>query len=126
MQPPSIPSDTLPIWYKTLTTLCPTQKVTSAIENIPPGTYDVIAWHPYIAEAKDRYNHHSRKRETPSLDFDFNGNDEKRKLYHDDIKGYRFNTWYDSNEKFYGGERVDDPVEELQAFCDEDHLCNNP
>ena len=43
-------------------------------------------------------------------------------LYHDDIKGYRFNTWYDSNKKFYGGERIDDPVEELQAFWDEEHL----
>ena len=61
-----------------------------------------------------------------SLNFDFNGKEEKRKLYHDDIKGYRFNTWYDSNKKFYGGERVDDPVEELQAFCDEEHLCNKP
>ena len=60
-----------------------------------------------------------------ALNFDFNGKDEKRKLYHDDIKGYRFNTWYDSKEKFYGGPRVDDPVEELQAVCDANHLCGN-
>ena len=94
------------------------------IENIPPGTYEVIAWHPYIQSQRKTIT--IPEKGEASLNFDFNGNDEKRKLYHDDIKGYRFNTWYDSNEKFYGGERVDDPVEELQAFCDEDHLCNNP
>ena len=55
--------------------------------------------------------------------FDFKGEDERRKLYQDDIEGYRFNTWFDSKKKFYGGPRIDDPVEELQAFCDDDHLC---
>ena len=95
-----------------------------SIENIPPGTYEVIAWHPYIQRQKQTITI-SKKGET-SINFDFNGKEEKRKLYHDDIKGYRFNTWYDSNKKFYGGERIDDPVEELQAFCDEEHLCSNP
>ena len=94
-----------------------------SIENIPPGTYEVIAWHPYIQSQRQTIT--IPKKEGISLNFDFNGKEEKRKLYHDDIKGYRFNTWYDSNKKFYGGERVDDPVEELQAFCDEEHLCNN-
>jgi tetratricopeptide (TPR) repeat protein len=94
-----------------------------SIENIPPGTYEVIAWHPFIAEQKGTITI-PEKGET-SLDFDFNGKDEKRKLYHDDIEGYRFNTWFDSKEKFYGGPRIDDAVEELQAFCDKDHLCGN-
>ena len=93
-----------------------------SIENIPPGTYEVVAWHTYIPSKKGTVTI------TPSgetqLDFEFNGEDERRKLYHDDIKGYRFNTWYDSKEKFYGGPRVDDPVEELQAFCDKDHICS--
>ena len=35
-----------------------------------------------------------------------------------------FSTWFDSKEKFYGGPRIDDPVEELQAFCDKDHMCS--
>lgn len=92
-----------------------------SIENIPPGTYEVIAWHPYIAEQRGTVT--IPEKGEAQLDFDFNGKDERRKLYHDDIEGYRFNTWFDSKEKFYGGERVDDPVEELQAFCDDDHLC---
>jgi tetratricopeptide (TPR) repeat protein len=95
-----------------------------SIKNIPPGTYDVIAWHPFIAEQKSTIT--IPEKGDVKLDFDFNGKDEKRKLYHDDIEGYRFNTWFDSKEKFYGGERIDDPVEELQAFCDDDHLCSNP
>jgi tetratricopeptide (TPR) repeat protein len=95
-----------------------------SIENIPPGTYDVIAWHPFIAEQKGTIT--IPEKGGAKLDFDFNGKDEKRKLYHDDIEGYRFNTWFDSKEKFYGGERIDDPVEELQAFCDDEHLCSNP
>jgi tetratricopeptide (TPR) repeat protein len=94
-----------------------------SIENIPPGTYEVVAWHPYIPSQKSTITIAS-KGET-SVDFDFNGKDEKRKLYHDDIEGYRFNTWFDSKEKFYGGPRIDDAVEELQAICDDDHLCGN-
>ena len=94
-----------------------------SIENIPPGTYDVIAWHPFIAEQKSTIT--IPEKGEAKLDFDFNGIDEKRKLYHDDIEGYRFNTWFDSKEKFYGGERIDDPVEELQASCDANHLCGN-
>ena len=94
-----------------------------SIENIPPGTYEVIAWHPFIAPQKGMITI-PEKGET-NLNFDFNGKDEKRKLYHDDIEGYRFNTWFDSKEKFYGGPRIDDAVEELQALCDNDHLCGN-
>ncbi|MBT3365882.1 MAG: tetratricopeptide repeat protein [Nitrospina sp.] len=94
-----------------------------SIENIPPGTYEVVAWHPYIA--KQRGTITIPQKGEASIDFDFRGEDEKRKLYHDDIEGYRFNTWFDSKEKFYGGPRIDDAVEELQVFCDEDHLCGH-
>ncbi|MEE8268597.1 MAG: hypothetical protein V3R23_01170, partial [Nitrospinaceae bacterium] len=50
------------------------------------------------------------------LNFTFKGEDARRKLYHDDTKGYRFNTWFDSKETFYGEIRKDDPVEVLQKF----------
>ncbi|MGK0179188.1 MAG: hypothetical protein ACI8PD_000980, partial [Nitrospinales bacterium] len=93
-----------------------------SIENIPPGTYEVVAWHTYIPQKKGTITITS-KGET-EINFEFNGADERRKLYHDDIKGYRFNTWYDSKENFYGGPRIDDPVEVLQAFCDKDHICS--
>ena len=93
-----------------------------SIEDIPPGTYEVVAWHTYIPQKKGTVTI-TAKGET-EINFEFDGADEKRKLYHDDIKGYRFNTWYDSKENFYGGPRIDDPVEELQAFCDKDHICS--
>jgi len=50
------------------------------------------------------------------IDFSFRGEDERRKLYQNDTEGYRFNTWFDSKKKFYGGKRVDDPIEILQEF----------
>ena len=50
------------------------------------------------------------------ITFEFNSKDVRRKLYHDDLDGYRFQTWYDSFENFYGGKRVDDPVEVLQEL----------
>ena len=93
------------------------------IDGIPPGTYEVIAWHPYIPEQKSKIT--IPENGETSLNFEFKGEHERRKLYQDDLKGYRFNTWFDSKEKFYGGKRFDDPVEELQAFCDEGHLCSN-
>ncbi len=92
-----------------------------SIENVPPGTYEVIAWHPFIPEQRGTIT--IPEKGEANLNFDFRGEDERRKLYQDDIEGYRFNTWFDSKEKFYGGPRIDDPVEELQAFCDADHLC---
>ncbi len=92
-----------------------------SIEKIPPGNYEVIAWHPYIPEQRAMIT--IPQKGEANLNFDFKGEDERRKLYQDDIEGYRFNTWFDSKEKFYGGPRIDDPVEELQAFCDADHLC---
>ena len=92
-----------------------------SIENVPPGTYEVIAWHPFVPEQRGTIT--IPEKGEANLNFDFRGEDERRKLYQDDIEGYRFNTWFDSKEKFYGGPRIDDPVEELQAFCDADHLC---
>ncbi len=57
-----------------------------------------------------------QSRQAAQIDFGFRGKDERRKLYQNDTEGYRFNTWFDSEEKFYGGKRVDDPIEILQKF----------
>lgn len=84
------------------------------LKDIPPGTYDILAWHPFIPTLKGTVTVEAGKAST--IDFEFNEADQQRKLYHDDIEGYRFNTWYDSKEKFYGGPRIDDPVEILQKF----------
>lgn len=84
------------------------------IIDIPPGTYEVVAWHPFIPIQRQIVTIGANQE--AQLDFDFDIKDEQRKLYQNDIKGYRFNTWYDSFENFYGGKRVDDPVEVLQKF----------
>ncbi len=84
------------------------------LEDVPPGTYEILAWHPFIPTLKGTVTVEEGKVST--IDFEFNEADQRRKLYHDDIEGYRFNTWYDSKEKFYGGPRIDDPVEILQKF----------
>lgn len=84
------------------------------IENIPPGTYEVTAWHPFIPIQRGTVTIETGK--TAQFDFTFKGEDARRKLYHDDTEGYRFNTWFDSKEKFYGDIRKDDPVEVLQEF----------
>ena len=84
------------------------------LEDVPPGTYDVLAWHPFIPTLKGTVTIAEGK--VALINFVFNEADQRRKLYQDDIEGYRFNTWYDSKEKFYGGPRLDDPVEVLQKF----------
>jgi tetratricopeptide (TPR) repeat protein len=84
------------------------------LKDIPPGTYDVVAWHPFVPTKKGTVT--IKAGGESRLDFEFRPEEIRRKLYHDDIEGYRFNTWYDSKEKFYGGPRVDDPVEILQKF----------
>ncbi len=84
------------------------------LEDVPPGTYDVLAWHPFIPTQKGTVTIAEGK--VSQIDFVFNEADQKRKLYQDDIEGYRFNPWFDSKKKFYGGPRVDDPVEVLQKF----------
>ncbi len=85
-----------------------------SLTDIPPGTYDVLAWHPFIPTQKGTVTIVEGK--TSQIDFVFDEADQRRKLYQDDIEGYRFNPWFDSKEKFYGGPRVDDPVEILQKF----------
>jgi tetratricopeptide (TPR) repeat protein len=83
-------------------------------ENIPPGTYEVTAWHPFVPIQRGTVTIEAGK--TAQFNFTFKGEDARRKLYHDDTEGYRFNTWFDSKETFYGDIRKDDPVEVLQEF----------
>ena len=84
------------------------------IDDVPSGTFEVVAWHPFMEPERGTITIEPGK--TVSIDFEFKSDKDKRKLYSNDIKGYRFNTWYDSHKNFYGGERVDDPVEILQGF----------
>ena len=85
-----------------------------SIDQIPPGTYEVVAWHPFIPNQKGQIVIEPGGKS--EITFEFNSKDVRRKLYHDDLDGYRFQTWYDSFENFYGGKRVDDPVEVLQEL----------
>ncbi|QPJ63476.1 MAG: tetratricopeptide repeat protein [Candidatus Nitronauta litoralis] len=88
------------------------------IDDIPPGTYEVTAWHPYLPASHGTITIESGK--SAALNFEFKSTDIRRKLYSNDTKGYRFNTWFDSGENFYGGKRGDDPVEILQKFDNSD------
>ncbi len=85
-----------------------------SLSDVPPGTYEVLAWHPFIPTLKGTVTIEEGK--DSKIDFVFDEADQRRKLYQDDIEGYRFNPWFDSKENFYGGPRVDDPVEILQKF----------
>lgn len=85
-----------------------------SIRDIPPGTYEVMAWHPFVPVQKGTVT--IKSGQIAQIDFSFRGEDERRKLYQNDTEGYRFNTWFDSKEKFYGGKRIDDPIEILQEF----------
>jgi len=84
------------------------------LNEVPPGTYEVLAWHPFIPTLKGTVT--ILEGEVSKINFVFDEADQRRKLYHDDIKGYRFNPWFDGKEKFYGGPRIDDPVEVLQKY----------
>ena len=90
------------------------EKGNFSIKDIPPGTYKVIAWHPFIPNKTSTITIEPGKQS--KIDFEFNGMNVQRKLYNDDWEGYRFQPVYDSNENFYGGPRVDDPVEILQVY----------
>ena len=90
------------------------EKGNFSIKNIPPGTYKVIAWHPFIPNKIGTITIEPGKQS--KIDFEFNGMNVQRKLYNDDWEGYRFQPVYDSNKNFYGGPRVDDPVEILQVY----------
>ena len=85
-----------------------------SIQDIPPGTYKVIAWHPFIPNQTGIVT--IMPGQTSKLDFNFNGEDVRRKLYGNDLIGYRFQPVYDSNKKFYGGPRIDDSIEVLQVY----------
>ncbi len=84
------------------------------IDNIPPGKYEVTAWHPFVPIQKGTVTIEAGKK--AQLNFTFKGESARRKLYHDDTEGYRVNTWFDNKETFYGDPRKDDPVEVLQEF----------
>ncbi|MGP0564642.1 MULTISPECIES: tetratricopeptide repeat protein [unclassified Nitrospina] len=88
------------------------------IHDIPPGTYEVMAWHPFIPSQTGTIT--IEKGKTAKLDFTFEGEEERRKLYQNDTKGYRFNTVFENEEGFYGGKREMDPVEVLQQFNNTD------
>jgi tetratricopeptide (TPR) repeat protein len=87
-----------------------------SIENIPPGTYEVIAWHTYSPTQRATITINSNSES--SVEFTFDAKEVRRKLYQDDIKGYRFNTMYDSPVTYQGDIRVDDPIEILQDFSE--------
>ncbi len=83
------------------------------LPDVPPGTYEILAWHPYIPSQKGTITIQSGQE--ARINFEFNKDDEQRKLYHDDLGGgYRFQPWYDNNNTFYGEKRIDDKIEILQ------------
>jgi len=85
-----------------------------SIKDIPPGTYKVIAWHPFIPNQIGTTTIEPGSQS--SLGFEFDGANVQRKIYNDNWQGYRFAPVYDSNENFYGGPRIDDPIEILQVY----------
>jgi len=84
-----------------------------SIKDIPPDTYKVIAWHPFIPNQIGTITIEPGSQST--LNFEFDGANVQRKIYNDDWQGYRFAPVYDSKENFYGGARIDDPIEVLQV-----------
>jgi len=87
-----------------------------SIDNIPPGAYKVIAWHPFIQNQVETVT--IKEKNSSTLNFEFDGANVERKIYNDDWRGYRFAPFYDSNENFYGGPRLDDQIEVLQVYKD--------
>ena len=85
-----------------------------SIKDIPPGTYKVIAWHPFIPNQIGSITIEQGNQST--IYFEFNGANVQRKIYNDDWTGYHFAPFYDSKENFYGGPRIDDPIEVLQVY----------
>jgi hypothetical protein len=74
----------------------------------------VIVWHPFIPNLHGTIKIEPESQST--VNFDFDGENEQRNIYNDDWKGYRFAPVYNSKKEFYGGPRVDDPVEILQVY----------
>jgi len=85
-----------------------------SIKDIPPGTYKIIAWHPFIPNQIGTITIEPEKQSI--LDFEFDGANVQRKLYNNNGEGYHFAPFYDSHENFYGGPRIDDPIEVLQVY----------
>ena len=83
-----------------------------SIKDVPPGTYEVVAWHPFISNQIRTITIEPENQST--LNFEFNGTNVQRTIYNDNRQGYRFAPVYDSKENFYGGSRIDDPIEILQ------------
>jgi tetratricopeptide (TPR) repeat protein len=92
------------------------------IPDIPPGTYEVIAWHPLIPTLSGTIT--IKENEDTKLNFEFNGENARTKLYTQDTVGYRFDTWFDNDNTFYGDKRIDDPVEILQKFDNSERYQN--
>ena len=85
-----------------------------SIKDVPPGTYEVVAWHPFISNQIRAITIEPENQST--LNFEFNGTNVQRTIYNDNRQGYRFAPVYDSKENFYGGSRIDDPIEILQEY----------
>ena len=85
-----------------------------SIKDVPPGTYEVVAWHPFISNQIRAITIEPENQST--LNFEFNGTNVQRTTYADNMQGYRFAPVYDSKENFYGGSRIDDPIEILQEY----------
>ncbi len=84
------------------------------IEDVPPGTYEVIAWHPFIPSQVGTVTINPGNQSI--INFQFDGAKDQRVIYNDNWEGYRFAPVYDSKKNFYGGPRKDDPVEVLQVY----------
>jgi len=85
-----------------------------SIKDVPPGTYKVAAWHPFIPNQIRTITIEPENQST--LNFEFNGTNVQRTAHSDNGQGYRFAPVYDSKENFYGGLRIDDPIEILQEY----------
>ena len=85
-----------------------------SIKDVPPGTYEVVAWHPFISNQIRTITIEPENQST--LNFEFNGTNVQRTAHSDNGQGYRFAPVYDSKANFYGGSRIDDPIEILQEY----------
>ena len=74
----------------------------------------MAAWHPFIPNQIRTITIEPENQST--LNFEFNGANVQRTAHSDNGQGYRFAPVYDSKENFYGGSRIDDPIEILQEY----------
>ena len=85
-----------------------------SIKDIPPGTYAITAWHPFIPRQKGQITI-TADGET-KIEFTFDSKDANPRPMSRTLNRNLFTVIYDRNEKFYGGKRVDDPIEVLQKY----------